>query len=133
MHAEAKTTLVPGWFWSTMASPIGKLHIAASDQGLRFIEFGTREFPPQPSKAAWHFSPEATYPYVAQLDEYFAGTRREFSFPLDLRGTPFQMRCWNELMRIPYGETRSYAQLARAAECAKGFRAVGQANHRNPI
>lgn len=116
-----------------MQSPIGELHIAASDCGLRLVDFGDRDFPPQKSNLQWHFSPEATQPYEAELAEYFAGKRREFTFVIDLRGTPFQMRCWNQLIRIPYGETRSYAQLALAADCAKGFRAVGQANHHNPI
>lgn len=116
-----------------MPSPIGDLHIAISDRGLRFIEFGVREFPPPKSKLEWRKDVHATQSYIAQLEEYFSGHRREFAFPLDLQGTPFQMRCWSQLLSIPYGETRSYAQLARAADCAKGFRAVGQANHRNPI
>jgi len=120
-------------FWRTMQSPIGGLHIAASNQGLRFIEFGGREFPPRNLRTNWDESEAATRPFVAQLNEYFAGRRHEFTFPLDLRGTPFQIRCWRALLRIPYGETRSYAQLARTVECAKGIRAVGQANHRNPI
>jgi len=120
-------------FWSTMQSPIGRLHIAASNRGLRFIDFDGREFPPGNVRANWEKSEDATQPFVGQLHEYFAGRRREFTFPLDLRGTLFQMRCWNELLRIPYGTTRSYAQVASSVECAKGFRAVGQANHRNPI
>lgn len=116
-----------------MPSPIGDLHIAVSDLGLRFIEFGAREFPPAKSKLPWCHDQRATQPYVSELEEYFAGKRCEFTFALDLRGTAFQMRCWNQLLSIPYGETRSYAELARAADCAKGFRAVGQANHHNPI
>jgi len=67
------------------------------------------------------------------LEEYFAGRRRAFDLPLDLRGTAFYKRCWNELLRIPYGETRSYAEIARAVENPAAFRAVGQANHHNPI
>ena len=53
--------------------------------------------------------------------------------PLDLRGTEFRKRCWNELLRIPYGETRTYAEIARAVGSPAGFRAVGQANHYNPV
>jgi methylated-DNA-[protein]-cysteine S-methyltransferase len=53
-------------------------------------------------------------PYVSELEEYFAGQRREFTFPLDLRGTDFQLACWHALLAIPYGETRSYADIARA-------------------
>lgn len=72
-------------------------------------------------------------PYVSELDEYFAGKRRQFTFPLDLRGTDFQIACWRALLAIPYGETRSYADIARAVGKPNAFRAVGMANNRNPI
>jgi methylated-DNA-[protein]-cysteine S-methyltransferase len=68
-----------------------------------------------------------------ELSEYFAGTRREFSFALDLRGTEFQLACWRALIAIPYGETRSYADIARSVGRPQGFRAVGMANNRNPV
>jgi O-6-methylguanine DNA methyltransferase len=71
--------------------------------------------------------------YALELGEYFAGSRREFSFPLDLRGTEFQLACWRALLAIPYGETRSYADIARAVGRPQGFRAVGMANNRNPV
>jgi methylated-DNA-[protein]-cysteine S-methyltransferase len=71
--------------------------------------------------------------YVRELEEYFAGQRRAFSFPLDLRGTDFQRACWQALLQIPYGETRSYADIARAVGRPQGFRAVGMANNRNPV
>lgn len=70
---------------------------------------------------------------AAQLDEYFTGRRRAFQLPLDLRGTPFQQKVWNALLEIPYGETRSYAELARSIGAPKAFRAVGAANGANPI
>src|SRR6202030_2498256 len=70
---------------------------------------------------------------VRELEEYFAGKRREFSFPLDLRGTDFQRACWRALLAIPYGETRTYADIARAVGKPNAFRAVGMANNRNPI
>ena len=68
-----------------------------------------------------------------QLDEYFAGTRTAFDFPLRLQGTPFQEKVWAALRDIPYGETRSYQQIAQAIGQPKACRAVGMANHRNPI
>ena len=68
-----------------------------------------------------------------QLDEYFAGTRRTFDFPCRLRGTPFQRKVWAALCRIPYGETRTYKQIAEAVGSPKACRAVGMANHANPI
>jgi len=88
------------------------------------------------SKAkAVHFeeSVHALQPYLRELEEYFAGKRREFSFALDLRGTDFQLACWRALVKIPYGETRTYADIARAVGNPTGFRAVGMANNRNPI
>jgi methylated-DNA-[protein]-cysteine S-methyltransferase len=70
---------------------------------------------------------------VRELKEYFAGERREFSMALDLRGTPFQLACWEALLAIPYGETRSYADIARDIGHPNAFRAVGMANNRNPV
>jgi methylated-DNA-[protein]-cysteine S-methyltransferase len=78
-------------------------------------------------------SPHSMSAYVTELEEYLAGKRREFSFPLDPRGTDFQLACWRALLAIPYGETRSYADIARAVGKPNAFRAVGMANNRNPI
>lgn len=72
-------------------------------------------------------------PYLEQLRQYFAGERREFTVPLDLRGTEFQLRCWRALLEIGYGELCSYAQLARRVGSTNGFRAVGAANGANPV
>ena len=68
-----------------------------------------------------------------QLDEYFAGTRKTFDFPYRLHGTAFQEKVWAALREIPYGETRSYKDIAEAIGHPKAFRAVGMANHANPI
>ena len=68
-----------------------------------------------------------------QLDEYFAGTRRSFDFPCRAQGTPFQRKVWAALRDIPYGETRTYGDIARAIGQPKAARAVGMANNRNPI
>jgi len=68
-----------------------------------------------------------------QLDEYLAGTRRVFDVPLDFAGTGFQRLCWEALLRIPYGTTRSYGELAREIGRPAAVRAVGHANHDNPI
>ncbi|MDQ6697098.1 MAG: methylated-DNA--[protein]-cysteine S-methyltransferase [Actinomycetota bacterium] len=70
---------------------------------------------------------------ISQLDSYFAGEREVFDVSLRPVGTPFQLRVWAELSRIPYGETISYGELARRVGSPNGFRAVGQANGRNPI
>ena len=68
-----------------------------------------------------------------ELLEYQAGARRDFDLPLAPQGTPFQQRVWAALREIPYGQTRSYRELALAARSPRGYRAVGMANHRNPI
>jgi methylated-DNA-[protein]-cysteine S-methyltransferase len=70
---------------------------------------------------------------VDQLGRYFAGEPIEFTCPLDLHGTPFQLKVWNALTRIPYGETRSYSEIAREIEHPDAVRAVGAANGANPI
>ncbi len=120
-------------YYSRFDSSLGPLVLAASARGLVLLEFDTGVFPPTKFKAKWTASSPATLPYARELNEYLAGRRREFTFPLDLRGTPFQLRCWRALLEIPYGETRTYADIARAVGCPKGFRAVGLANNRNPI
>jgi len=143
-------------------STIGPLFLAASEKGLVALEFnarlpGQQSIRPNPRdlrretslesgresgreirervKKGFEFedAPRLMKAYVSELQEYFAGTRREFSFALDLRGTPFQLACWRALLAIPYGETRSYAAIARAVGKANAFRAVGMANNRNPI
>ena len=68
-----------------------------------------------------------------ELDEYFKGRRKAFTVPLAPEGTPFQQKCWQALCEIPYGETRTYQQQAQAVENPKACRAVGMANHRNPL
>lgn len=76
---------------------------------------------------------ELTKLVFRQLGEYFSGTRKTFDFPYRLHGTPFQERVWAVLREIPYGETRSYKDIAEAIGRPKAFRAVGMANHANPI
>src|SRR5215469_12961238 len=104
---------------TTFASPIGPLFLAASDKGLVALEFdarlpGQQTIRPNPrdlraesQKRRFAESGAGMARYVHQLEEYFAGTRREFNFPLDLRGTEFQLACWRGLLAIPYGETRT--------------------------
>jgi methylated-DNA-[protein]-cysteine S-methyltransferase len=81
----------------------------------------------------WRESETKTRHVRKQVDEYFAGKRRDFDLDLDLRGTEFRKSCWEQLLSIPYGETRSYGEIARAVGNPQGSRAVGQANHYNPI
>jgi len=130
---------------TTLASPIGPLFLAASDKGLVALEFdarlpGQQTIRPNPrdlraesKKISFAESATKLTRYTRELEQYFDGKRREFSFSLDLRGTEFQLACWRALLAIPYGETRSYADIARAVGRPQGFRAVGMANNRNPV
>lgn len=121
-------------FYSRMSSPAGPLLLGAGEIALVILEFD-RGLPERVAgePVRWEQSASRTAETRSQLEEYFAGRRKEFTMPLDLRGTEFRKRCWQQLLRIPYGETRTYAEIARAVGSPAGFRAVGQANHYNPI
>lgn len=108
-------------------SPIGPLTLVASERGLVALEFGKKE------REDCVDDPKRLAPYRKQLDQYFAGKRQEFTVALDIRGTDFQKRCWQELLKIPYGQTRSYRQIAEAVGNRNALRAVGLANGQNPI
>jgi methylated-DNA-[protein]-cysteine S-methyltransferase len=88
---------------------------------------------PNPATTQLRESKPALAPWLRELNEYFAGERREFSLPLDLRGTEFQLACWHALLEIPYGETRSYRDIAQAIGHPHAYRAVGMSNNRNPV
>jgi len=120
--------------YSRMNSPVGPLLLGMSVRELVVLSFG-RSLPEKIGGHAvkWQESTEATNGVRQQLNEYFAGERRKFTIPLDLRGTDFQKECWHELLRIPYGKTRSYAEIAQTVGRPNAYRAVGQANHYNPV
>lgn len=109
-------------------SPVGPLTLLTSTKGLVGIYFEDRYF------EEWE---ESSHPILQdtakQLNEYFAGERRAFDVPFDLRGTDFQKQVWEALATIPYGETFSYRELAEQVGNPKGSRAVGLANGKNPI
>jgi O-6-methylguanine DNA methyltransferase len=119
-------------FFFRSPSPVGPLFLAASAKGLVRLEFEKRVMTLDPT-IQLRESKQALAPYLRELNEYFSGERREFTMPLDLRGTAFQLACWQALLAIPYGETRSYADIARAIGHPQAFRAVGMSNNRNPI
>jgi len=122
------------FYYAQISSPIGPLNLAVSEKGLVALEFRRGQFPTTKDKTiSWTHAPEKIEPYARELNEYFDGKRREFTFALDLRGTPFQVKCWRALLDIPYGETRTYADIARIVRKPQAFRAVGMANNRNPI
>src|SRR6267154_2135434 len=113
---------------------VGTLLLAATEKGLRCLQFYKSATMPPPAKGeVWVESREHLRPYISQLEAYFRGELRSFTCELDLIGTQFQRDCWQALLRIPYGETCSYADIASAIGRPNAFRAVGQANHDNPI
>ena len=113
-------------------SPAGTLLLAATEKGLAFLSFRPQEIL-ESKKLHCTRDTGALRPYIAEIREFLAGKRRAFECPLDLRGTDFQLRCWNQLLKIPYGEVITYAQLAQRVGSPNGFRAVGHANGQNPI
>lgn len=120
-------------FYFRTPSPVGPLLLAASTKGLVRLEFEARMQKLNPDATQLRESKLALAPYLRELNDYFAGKRREFSLPLDLRGTGFQLACWRALLEIPYGETRSYRDMAQAIGHPHAYRAVGMSNNRNPI
>ena len=108
-------------------SPIGALTLVEENGALAELRFGIN------TEDAVCAQTSLLTQAAQQLDEYFCGKRRTFTIPLAPKGTPFQLRCWQALCDIPYGQTRSYAQQAEAVGNPKACRAVGMANHRNPL
>lgn len=115
-------------------SPIGTIVLRASNRGLTRLDFRD-EANETDNTAAASVSPNDEYLETAasQLEEYFSGHRACFDVPLDLRGTPFQMAAWRALLLIPCGATCSYGTLASRIGRPKAVRAVGGANHNNPV
>ena len=120
-------------FYFRTPSPVGPLFLAASTKGLVRLEFEGRVQSLNAEKTQSRESEPALAPYLRELTDYFAGERREFSLPLDLRGTEFQLACWHALLEIPYGETRSYRDIAETIGHPHAYRAVGMSNNRNPV
>ncbi len=112
-------------------SILGKLRIADNGKAVTQIVLDSLNYPI--SKDYIEQESPLIKTAMQELNEYFDGKRKDFDFPIDPQGTEFQKRDWAELRKIPYGETRTYKQIAEAIGCPKGFRAVGLANHKNPI
>ena len=115
-------------------SPIGKLNLVASDKGLVAVLW-EKENPRRVrlSELVANERHPVLVETARQLGEYFAGKRKTFSIALDMRGTRFQKDVWEALLAIPFGETKSYGQLAKQLGNARATRAVGAASGRNPV
>lgn len=115
-----------GYYYET---PAGRLGIIVAEEGICRISFGAYD-----EEGVEEKETELHREAKRQLDEYFSGTRREFDLPLQIRkGTEFQRKVWSALQTIPYGETRTYKEIAEQVGSPKGCRAVGMANRKNPL
>lgn len=114
-------------FFAYYKSPIGLIEISGAKKGIQAVTFLKKK-----GARATKIHP-CLRNCCRQLDEYFKGKRKVFSLKLDIRGTDFQQRVWRQLVKIPYGQTASYGDVARAIGNEKAVRAVGNANGNNPI
>ena len=118
--------------YTEMTTPIGPLLLAGGDDGLHAIRFSTGR-KARGAEPGWVRDDGAFPEAVGQLQEYFDGTRRQFDLALVPSGTAFQRQVLDALLTVPYGETRSYADIARQIGRPAAVRAVGAANGRNPL
>jgi len=122
------------YVYSWVKSPVGRLQLIASDEGLAGLLWANERPSPLRSSLDSEDNDNAILVEAArQLDEYFDGRRKHFALTLDFTGTPFQRQVWDALLTIPFGETRSYAQIAHQIGRPNAVRAVGAANGANPI
>ncbi len=143
LETDGKTVADSGLIaTASIATPIGRVHVAATSTGVARIEL------PDPNAGlrmnvwlALHF-PESSIRAgvtpilkraIGQLEAYFTAARTEFSFPFDLRGTAFQMAVWQQVLKIPFGETKTYGEIAAAVGSPRAVRAVGAAQAANPV
>ncbi|MBE1274065.1 methylated-DNA--[protein]-cysteine S-methyltransferase [Enterovibrio baiacu] len=118
-------------FYDSFETDLGKVHLLADDTGLRQLTLCLRH--PFEHSRDWHHSPAQLSGYRTQLIEFISGERTSFDLPLAPEGTEFQHKVWQQLRSIPYGETRTYGQIAHEIGNPKASRAVGMANNVNPI
>ena len=111
----------------TYSTPLGRVTIASDGLAITGLSYGERDYP------GVLRATELTNRAANQLQEYLAGKRQAFELPLDPAGTDFQRQVWRALLDIPYGQTRSYSQVAEAIGKPSACRAVGGANNKNPI
>lgn len=119
-------------YYDHLDTPIGPLLLVGDDAALVEIGLprrGIAQAAPEDATA----SKSKLHAAARELDEYFAGTRQQFDVPLRPSGTPFQLEVWGALLAIPYGETTSYAEIARRIRRPRAVRAVGAANGANPL
>jgi O-6-methylguanine DNA methyltransferase len=122
----------PARYYRIVDSPVGRVRLEGRRGALTGLYLADHHRCP-PTAPDWQEDRGALPEAAAQLEEYFAGTRKEFDVRLELIGTPFQVAVWTALCDVPYGATASYGDIARAIGRPDSVRAVGAANGRNPI
>ena len=115
-----------------LETPVGPLTVTATEKAVTAIRFGT-QVPEGSTRCTGAEATPLLRRAAEEIGAYFAGSRRKFTLPLAPEGTPFQQKVWEALRSIPYGETRTYKQIAIQIGHNQSFRAVGMANNRNPI
>ncbi|MBB6444967.1 methylated-DNA--[protein]-cysteine S-methyltransferase [Bacillus benzoevorans] len=136
MKSDHKITI----YWSLLIHHPWRMHVAATEKGMCFVgslnepfeevvQWAEKNYPGSPLIE----DAELLQPYVEQLTEYLEGKRTHFTIPTDFKGTEFQVAVWEALCRIPYGETRSYSDIARHIKRHAAVRAVGAAIGKNPV
>ena len=113
-------------------TPVGRILLAGNARALTHLSFQDGRHPTEPDPQ-WTYAEKPFQRSIRQLHEYFSGKRKTFTINLAPQGTPFQQRVWEALRAIPYGQTLSYGQIAKAVGKPKASRAVGAANGQNPI
>ncbi|RPH95193.1 methylated-DNA--[protein]-cysteine S-methyltransferase [candidate division KSB1 bacterium] len=116
-------------YWTEVPSPVGKIRIFADEDALTYVDISGECPRPKGNPARNDVLRKAE----KQFAEYFAGKREEFDLPLSFEGTEFQKKVWKALQRIPFGQTRTYGQIAKSLKSPAASRAVGTACGRNPL
>lgn len=119
-------------YYDYLDTPIGRLLLIVDSLGVRHIDFQNTRYPTLINKQ-WQQSSTKLHNVREQLIAYFTDELKDFNLPLNPVGTPFQLKVWEQLRKIPYGETISYGELARRVGNPNASRAVGAANGRNPL
>jgi len=120
-------------YFHNLETIIGNIFIIKSEKGLRSIEIIEEKWKDFSNKHKLIENKDKCINEIIQLQEYFAGNRKEFDLVFDIKGTDFRNKVWMELLKIPYGEIKSYSDIAKAIGNEKAVRVIGQANKANPI
>jgi methylated-DNA-[protein]-cysteine S-methyltransferase len=122
-----------GYYHKKMKSPVGELTLIASEKGLAAVHWQHDDSPSAPLSSIESNDHPVLLETEKQLTEYFEKKRTTFTLELDFIGTPFQKKIWEALLTIPFGETRTYGQIAKQIDSPNAVRAVGMAANKNPI